>query len=399
MNKKLLIPLVALIVVLVGVLAVVIIQNNNSNSPTPQCAHQWIEADCLYPKTCRICQATEGVAKGHDFSDANCTTPKTCQNCQLTEGVALGHSEVIDVAIAPTCTTTGLSEGKHCNVCNEILVQQIEINKLEHNYNNYTSIPPTCTEDGYITTTCDCGSISPDTIPIPALGHDFVEGVCTQCYEEDPDYIALSLYSTTYNINLEDNNYVAYITMIGYGTIVYEIDDESIVACEWGDWNGDVIPLTFTPVSSGSTFVTVYIEDTDIKIVIDVVVVSEQNEKLQLMSALAIETAYNSAKFPSTLRLSRVTYEDKVNSYGDLITRMVIECYATNSFGGYGYIYVVVLCCEYETDYLDLEWNDLYFSTNAYNNSPGMCAYILDNRIAMTAYKNLINNPKEIPYD
>lgn len=274
MNKKLLIPLVSLIVVLVGVLAIVIIQNidtpNSPNSEVPQCSHQWIEADCLYPKTCRMCQATEGVAKGHQFVDATCTTPKICQNCQLTEGVALGHTEVIDVAVAPTCTAKGLTEGKHCSVCDEILVQQIEINKLEHNH-IYTGEPATCTEDGYITAICDCGDILFKEV-VPADGHEFENGICIYCYEEDPDYTPLSLSSTTYNVSLEDDSYVAYITMIGYGTIVYEIDDTSIVACEWGDWDEDVIPLTFTPISSGSTFVTVYIEDYDISIRINVTV-------------------------------------------------------------------------------------------------------------------------------
>ena len=270
MNKKLLIPIIALIVVLVGVLAIFIVQNNNSDSPNPQCTHQWIQADCLYPKTCRICQATEGVANGHDFIGATCTSPKICKNCNLTEGKTLGHTEIIDVAVAPTCTANGLTEGKHCSVCNTVLIQQIEINKLEHNH-IYTGEPATCTEDGYITAICDCGDILFKEV-VPADGHEFENGICIYCYEEDPDYTAHSLTSTTYNINLEDDNYVAYITMTGYGTIVYEIDDTNIVTCEWGAWDGDVIPLTFTPVSNGSTFVTVYIEDTDVSIQINVTV-------------------------------------------------------------------------------------------------------------------------------
>lgn len=52
----------------------------------------------------------------------------TCKNCDYsykTDYVdALGHTEVIDPAIPATETTTGLTEGSHCSVCEKILRKQ-----------------------------------------------------------------------------------------------------------------------------------------------------------------------------------------------------------------------------------------------------------------------------------
>ncbi|MBR5460356.1 MAG: hypothetical protein IKV53_05765, partial [Clostridia bacterium] len=67
------------------------------------------------------------------------------------------HTEGIIPGKAPTCTETGLTEGKYCTVCNDIITPQVEIPALGHNYNAVVTAP-TCTTEGYTTYTCTvCG--------------------------------------------------------------------------------------------------------------------------------------------------------------------------------------------------------------------------------------------------
>ena len=56
------------------------------------------------------------------------------------ENNPMGHTLVIDEAVKPTCTTTGLTEGKHCSVCHEILEAQEVIPVGAHSYENSVCI-------------------------------------------------------------------------------------------------------------------------------------------------------------------------------------------------------------------------------------------------------------------
>ena len=55
------------------------------------CEHEWVEATCTTPKTCKICKDTKGEANGHAWIDAKCNSPKVCSVCTLAEGDPLGH--------------------------------------------------------------------------------------------------------------------------------------------------------------------------------------------------------------------------------------------------------------------------------------------------------------------
>ena len=107
----------------------------------------------------------------------NGSKSKYCTVCkkqtEVTAIPATGHKPVIDAAVAPTCTQTGLTEGKHCSVCNTVLIKRTIVEKLPHRWDEGVETKaPTCTEAGVKTFTCSqCHNTK--TEPISALGHDW----------------------------------------------------------------------------------------------------------------------------------------------------------------------------------------------------------------------------------
>ena len=106
-------------------------------------------------------------------NDATCTeagsTTTTCNDCEyvLVEEIkALGHSFGDD----GICTRCGHSEAH------------------VHNFVAIEVVAPTCTEKGYTIYTCDCGEDSYNDNYVDALGHKYVDGICSACHAVDPDY-------------------------------------------------------------------------------------------------------------------------------------------------------------------------------------------------------------------
>ena len=123
---------------------------------------------------CSVCGETlvaqdKVDALGHTAgAEATCTEAQTCTVCGAEIKKALGHTEVVDAAKAPTCTETGLTEGKHCSVCNTVLVKQDVVDALGHT----AGAEATCTT-AQTCTVCNAELVK-------ALGHNpGAEATCT----------------------------------------------------------------------------------------------------------------------------------------------------------------------------------------------------------------------------
>lgn len=100
------------------------------------CDHTWDEGEVTTAPTC-----TKPGVKTY-----------TCSKCQTTrteEVGATGHTAVTDAAVAATCTIEGKTEGKHCSVCNTVIVAQETIPALGHDWStNDCAVEATCTRCG-----------------------------------------------------------------------------------------------------------------------------------------------------------------------------------------------------------------------------------------------------------
>ena len=141
----------------------------NSTMPEPH-THSYIAA-IITPATCtKVGVKTYTCSCGDSYTE---TIPAT------------GHTETTIAAVPATCTTTGLTEGKKCSVCDEIIVAQEIVAKLDHTSDNGTvTKSATCATTGIKAYKCTVCKTTVKTETIPATGHtettlDAVPATCT----------------------------------------------------------------------------------------------------------------------------------------------------------------------------------------------------------------------------
>ena len=95
---------------------------------------------------------------------------------------ALGHDLVVHEGQAPTCTEVGWAEYVTCTRCDHSTYQ--EIPATGHSFGSWHQVTaPTCTEVGLAERFCSCSQR--DTQEIDALGHNYVNSICSRCGDLD----------------------------------------------------------------------------------------------------------------------------------------------------------------------------------------------------------------------
>lgn len=179
-----------------------------------------------------------------------------CNVCDFIREVSCKHTqtEVIE-AVEPTCTKTGLAEGKKCSKCGEILVAQKKVNMLGHNEVFDQGVDSTCTEEGKTTGRhcARCGTVLVEQKPTALKEHTYVNGAC-KCgavaalsegldytlAEDGKSYIVTGLGSCT-------DKYIV-IPSTYKGLPVTAIGDQAFSECE--NLDGILIPNSVTSIGA-----------------------------------------------------------------------------------------------------------------------------------------------------
>lgn len=145
------------------------------------------DATCYKPgytggSVCHLCgmvfeYGSEIPALPHTYDDIY---DKDCNKCgTIREDAACRHSNTrVLRGKDATCFTDGRTEGLQCTDCNEIIIEQIVIEKLGHDYTAVVTAP-TCTAGGYTTYSCTRCSNKVIDDKVPSKGHSMSDWIVT----------------------------------------------------------------------------------------------------------------------------------------------------------------------------------------------------------------------------
>ncbi len=149
-------------------------------------AHQWKDATCTAPKTCEVCDKTEGKAAGHTGGTATCTEKAICTVCNEPYGELLDHTEVDIDEVPATCGENGSIGGKKCSTCGNITVEPTVLPAT----GEHTGGTATC-ENKAICDSCEqpYGELADHVGGTATCAEKAICTVCNQPYGELTDHV------------------------------------------------------------------------------------------------------------------------------------------------------------------------------------------------------------------
>ena len=181
---------------------------------------------------CNVCGFTRDVSCHHENCEILPKKDATCTEAGITEGkkcldcgeiiveqktiYATGHKDEKLTGYDATCTEDGFTDGKKCSVCGVVTEVQETITSPGHKESEWiVDTEPTCINEGSKRKICSVCEITLKTEAIATVDHNFVNNECTVCGDYD------GTKGLEYTLNSDGTAYA--LSGIGTATDVSEI--------------------------------------------------------------------------------------------------------------------------------------------------------------------------------
>ena len=178
------------------------------------------------------------------------------------------HTVMVQAAVLPTCTASGLTEGSYCLTCNEVLTAQETVPALGHNEVVDSAVPPTCTETGLTEGRhCSvCSEVLSVQETVPVTNHSY--GTPDFCWTDDLGSCSVSASCTNCSHRVDYDCQV---------TSTVADDDKAITVTAFGTVDGQQVTDTLVIQAVNHQLRLPLLPDSEIGTSVQVLIVSYES--------------------------------------------------------------------------------------------------------------------------